>query len=80
MALTNKEREAINKCLLAIAQEIPRKVLNDHIFKGGPHLSLVNIGGANQVTTVRLNDVLDEMRKMIKVLKEESNEGQNISR
>lgn len=64
MALTNKEKEAVNECLMAIAKTIPRTLVPEQVLdpesKDHGHFMVVKLG-----------DVLNEMRKMIKVLKDE---------
>lgn len=64
MALTNKEKEAVNECLMAIAKEIPRKLVPSKTFDPKDTDS-------GEYMAVKLGDVLNEMRKMIKVLKDE---------
>lgn len=64
MALTNKEKEAVNICLMAIAKEIPRKLIPEYVLDP-------NSKDTGEYMVVKLGDVLNEMRKMIKVLKDE---------
>lgn len=64
MSLTNKQKEAVNECLMAVAKEIPRKLIPEHVLDP-------NSKDNGEYMVVKLGDVLNEMRKMIKVLKDE---------
>lgn len=63
MSLTNKEKEAVNTCLMAIAKEIPRKLVSSRTFDPKDTDN-------GEYMAVKLGDVLNEMRKMIRVLNE----------
>lgn len=64
MALTNKQKEAVNACLMAVAKEIPRTLVPEQVLDPTSK-------DHGEWMVVKVGDVLNEMRKMIQVLKDE---------
>lgn len=71
--MTSKQKQAVNMCLAAIAKQIPRKLVSSHLVD--PKVEHEN---GEMYMVVKLGDVLEEMKKMIQVLREE-NESEDLS-